>query len=48
MTEVAKRYTLADFHVLHATSDLIPLFAGSLSPLDPYIVMLYISKSKNQ
>ena len=22
-------------------SELIPLFAGSLSPLDPYIVMLY-------
>ena len=27
--------------VLHATSELIPLFAGSLSSLDPYVVMLY-------
>ena len=41
-----------DFHVLHATTQLIPLFAGKLSPLDPYVVMLYWfqknSKSKNQ
>ena len=29
------------FHDLHATTELIPLFAGSLSPLDPYVFMLY-------
>ena len=33
-------------------SELIPLFAGSLHPLDPYVVMLYQFqknyKSKNQ
>ena len=33
-------------------AELIPLFAGSLSLLDPYVVMLYwihkILKSKNQ
>ena len=27
--------------VLHATPQLTPLFAGSLSPLDSYVVMLY-------
>ena len=31
----------SDFQVLHATTELIPLSAESLSPLDPYVVMLY-------
>ena len=31
----------SDFHVLHATPELIPLFAVILSPLDSYVVMLY-------
>ena len=30
-----------DFQVLHATPHLIPLYAGSLSSLDPHVVMLY-------
>ena len=48
------RYWLSsDFHVLHtdvlhATTELIPLFAGSLSPLDPYVVMLYGFQKKVQ
>ena len=45
-------YDTSDFQVLHATPQLIPLFAGSLIPLDPYVVMLYWSqknsKSMNQ
>ena len=28
-------------HVLHATLQLIPIFARSLSPLESYVVMLY-------
>ena len=31
----------SDFQVLHVTPQLIPLCAGSLSSLDPYVVMLY-------
>ena len=33
----------SDFHVLHANPELIPLFYGSLSTLDHYVVMLYWS-----
>ena len=47
------RYWLSsDFQVLHATTELNPLFAESFRHLDPYAVMLYWfqknSKSKNQ
>ena len=46
-----KHWLSPDFHVLHATTELIPLSAGSLSPLDPYVVMFYWfqknAKSKN-
>ena len=31
----------SDFLGLHATTELIPLFAGSLSPLDPYVVPMF-------
>ena len=31
----------SDFHVLNATPELIFLFAGSHSSLDPYVVMFY-------
>ena len=31
----------SDFQALHATPHLIPLFAGSLSTLNPYIVMVH-------
>ena len=37
----SRHWLSSDFHVLHATTELIPLFAGSLSPLDPYVVMLF-------
>ena len=47
-----RHWLSSDFHVLHATTELIQLFAGSLSPLDPYAVMLYRfkknAKTKNQ
>ena len=45
-----RHWLSSDFQVLHATTELNPLFAGSLSLLDPYIVMLYWfqKKSKNQ
>ena len=36
-----RHWLSSDFQVLHATIELIPLSAGSLSPLDPYVVMLY-------
>ena len=29
----------SDFQALHAIPQIIPLCAGSLSPLDPYVVM---------
>ena len=32
---------ISDFQVLHATPHLIPLYAESLSSLDPYVLMLY-------
>ena len=31
----------SDFQALHATPELIPLYDGSLCPLDSYTVMLY-------
>ena len=31
----------SDFHALHVTVWAISPFAGSLRPLDPYVVMLY-------
>ena len=31
----------SDFHALHATVWAISPFAGSLRPLDPYIIILY-------
>ena len=36
-----RHWLSSDFHVLHATTELIPLSAGNLSPLDPYVIMLY-------
>ena len=34
--------TTSDLQFLYTTPELIPLFAGSLSPLDFYVVMLYL------
>ena len=36
-----RHWLSSNFQVLHTTTELIPLSAGSLSPLDPYVVMLY-------
>ena len=36
-----RHWLSSDFQVLHAITELIPLSAGILSPLDPYVVMLY-------
>ena len=35
-----RHWLCSDFHVLHVTTELILLSAESLSPLDPYVVML--------
>ena len=36
-----RHWLSSDFQILHATTELIPLSARSLSPLDPYVVMVY-------
>ena len=36
-----RHWLSSDFQVMHATTELIPLSAGSFSPLDLYAVMLY-------
>ena len=37
----------SNFNALHATVWTNPLFAGSIKPLDPYIVMLYWLQKKS-
>ena len=37
-----RHWLSSDFHVLQATTELIPLSAGNLSTLDPYVVILYL------